>query len=84
MTEWTNIHDSKELNFARLTWHCFKKGVQLGSVIGVTIFTPIILVRNRKTATPFCFRKILKFQALGIGLGTLISLGMMLGKYSSW
>ena len=46
--EWTNINYSESTNFALLTWHCFKKGVQLGSVIGNVIVTPIVLFRQYK------------------------------------
>ena len=52
MTEsepWTNINDSQGLNFARLTWHCFKKGIQLGGVIGCAVVAPFTILNSLRS-----------------------------------
>ena len=49
---WDNRDSSAGLNATRLYWHCFNKGIQLGSVIGGGAVLPIICANNWRTNKP--------------------------------
>ena len=87
MTEsepWTNINDSENLNFARLTWHCFKKGIQVGAVIGCAVVAPFTIMKGMKSGQGILWNQIVQRQLYSFAFGSVLSLGMMMGKYQGW
>lgn len=80
--QWTNQDYSATHNFLLLTWHCFKKGVQLGSVIGSTVVPPISYLRNYKTLDKAqIVSNVIKHQLVAMAVGAIFSLSMMLIKF---
>ena len=56
----------------------------MGSVIGLAVVTPIMLVRSRRAETAFQTSRILRAQMLSVFGGTLVGLGMCSWKVASW
>lgn len=84
MTEaepWTNLNDPEYLNFMRLGWHCTKKGIEAGSVIGLALVTPYTLFKGRGSLS---LNKLVMRQTYSVLFGVTVALGMMMGKYYGW
>lgn len=82
-SELSNAERSPTTNLMLLSWHCFKKGIQLGAVIGNVSILPIYFYNLKKSA-PFDVQKILRHQLHAMAIGTVLSMGLMFGKYSGW
>ncbi len=75
---WDNRQDSTILNAGRLYYHCFLKGIQAGSVIGLLSIAPLLIRRNfnaEKMATRIAYSSL---------TGVTLSLGMCTAKVLSW
>ena len=83
-SELSNAERSPTTNLMLLSWHCFKKGVQLGAVLGNVSILPIYYWRVYKSKATFDFSKVLRHQLTAMSLGTLLSMGMLFGKYNGW
>jgi hypothetical protein len=57
--------------------------VQLGSVVGV-VAAPVAMLLKLRAKQSIDFKQITKYQLYSLGFGTLLSMGMMMGKYISW
>ena len=82
--EWKNAHYSKERNLALLSWHCLKKGVQLGSVVGNAVVMPISIFRQYKYKGKISFEKLLSRIKYSMLTGTTFSMLILTGKYQGW
>ena len=72
------------MNFLRLTWHCAKKGIQVGCVLGTAVVAPLTIYRGFRAGKSIDFSRLVLNQTYSILFGTAISLGMMMGKYYGW
>ena len=82
--EWTNIHYSESRNFALLFWHCLKKGVQFGSVVGNAAVGPILMLRQYKNAGKINFEQLLTPMKYSMFAGTGFSMLLLAIKYQGW
>lgn len=57
--------------------------MQLGSVVGV-VAAPVAMLLKLRAKQSIDFKQIMKYQLYSLGFGTLLSMGMMMGKYISW
>lgn len=77
-------YESESENFMKLTWHCLKKGIQIGSVVGFALVGPIISFRRSRANNPISSLEFAKYQLYSIIFGVSASLIMMTAKYISW
>ena len=83
-SELSNAERSPTTNLMLLSWHCFKKGVQLGAVLGNASILPIYFWKVYKSKATFDFSKVLRHQVTAMTLGTVLSMSLMTAKYSGW
>lgn len=62
-------YESENKNLAILTWHCFKKGVQLGSFLGFFIIGPFFAFRGIRTNNILKPLEFAKYQIYSIAFG---------------
>lgn len=67
------------MNLVRLSWHCAKKGIQVGSVLGC-ILAPIVFFKSKKSS----IKTLVRLQTYTMLTGVAISQAMMMSKYNNW
>lgn len=84
MSSNNETYDSENKNLGILTWHCFKKGVQLGSVVGFFIVGPFLAFRRLRSNNFLKPLEFAKYQIYSIAFGVSTAWLMQLSKYISW
>jgi hypothetical protein len=81
---WTNKDYPMWKNAAYLYQHCFLKGIQLGSVIGVVAANPIRKLLAARKGVPYDIVSFAKTQNYSVLGGIIVGIGMCTMKVVKW